>query len=58
MEKILIPHNMVKEIYVCGICNFGYSKKELAEKCEDWCNKHKSCSLEITKKSIGALTQQ
>jgi len=46
---------MVKEIYVCEICNFAYNKKELASRCEGWCRKHKSCSLEITKSSIGVL---
>ena len=44
---------MVKKVYICDVCNFAYTKKGLAEKCEDWCKKHKSCSLEITKSSIG-----
>ena len=44
---------MVKEVYICEVCNFGYDGKELARNCEGWCNKHKSCSLEITKDSVG-----
>ena len=50
-------NNMVKEIYICGECNFAYEDRETAEKCQDWCNKHKSCNLEITKSSIGELKQ-
>jgi len=46
---------MTKEVYVCEACNFLYSKKELAEKCEEWCNKYKSCNMQITKSSIGIL---
>lgn len=46
---------MTKEFYACEICKFAYSDKKLAEKCQDWCNKHKSCNLEITNFSIGEL---
>jgi len=46
---------MVKELYTCEICNFAYNIKKLANECEDWCRKHKNCSLEITKSSIGML---
>ena len=50
---------MVKEIrqgnmvyYACDECSFAYETKELAQKCEDWCKKHHSCSLEITKHAV------
>jgi hypothetical protein len=50
---------MVKEIkksknnyYVCEECSFAYKEKQLAEKCEEWCKKHHSCNIEITKNSI------
>ncbi len=46
---------MVKKVYICDACNFAYKERALAEKCQDWCNKHKSCNLEITKDSIGEL---
>ena len=46
---------MVKEVYICEVCNFAYNNKKLAEKCQDWCSKNKSCNLEITKASIGEL---
>jgi len=41
-----------KSLFVCNICNFKYEKKELAEKCEAYCNKHNSCSLGITKYAV------
>ncbi|MBI2044257.1 hypothetical protein HYT24_02740 [Candidatus Pacearchaeota archaeon] len=50
---------MVKEInhkgkkyFQCGICGFYYNAEDLAQKCEDFCKKHNSCSLEITKHSV------
>ena len=50
---------MVKEIrqgnmvyYTCEECGFAYETKELAQKCRDWCSKHHSCSLEITKHAV------
>ena len=46
---------MVKEIYVCEICNLAYEDKKLAEKCQAWCTKYSSCNLEITKSSIGEI---
>jgi len=45
---------MVKEItqntttlYQCEECGLKYRDKSVAEKCETWCRKHKSCNLEI-----------
>lgn len=46
---------MVNAIYVCSICQFTYATKTLAQQCEQFCKKHHSCSLEITKKSLGAV---
>ena len=50
---------MVKEIeknnkkyYQCEICKFCYESRELAEKCEEFCKKYKSCSIEITKHAV------
>jgi len=50
---------MVKEItkngktyYQCEICEFYYETSELAQQCEDFCRKHNSCSLEITKHAV------
>jgi len=55
MAKILIQLKMVKVIYICEIYKFAYKSKSQAKKCEEWCNNHKSCSLEITKNSIGVI---
>ena len=50
---------MVKELrkddsklYVCEACGFAYKEKELAEKCQQWCEEHNSCNLEITKYAV------
>ena len=39
-------------IYICEACGFGYKEKQLAQKCEDFCKKNNSCSLEITKYAV------
>jgi len=36
----------------CEECGLGYVDKRTAEKCEEWCKKYRSCSLEITKKAV------
>ena len=41
-----------KTLYLCDECSFAYKTKEFAQKCEDWCNKHHSCNLEITKHAV------
>ena len=38
--------------YVCEACNMAYLDRNLAKKCEDWCNKYKSCNLEIIKHAV------
>lgn len=40
-----------KTYYICQECDFGYMDYKTAKECENYCEKHKSCSLEITKKS-------
>jgi hypothetical protein len=39
-------------IFQCEVCGFGYGDLDTAERCEEYCNTHASCSLEITKKAI------
>ena len=46
---------MVKQVYFCEECNFVYNKEEQAKQCEEFCREHKSCSIEITKNSVGEL---
>jgi len=50
MVKEKIINN--KSYYQCEICLFYYETKEMAQKCEDYCKKYKSCSLEITKHAV------
>ena len=50
MVKEVIKNN--KTYFKCEICNFFYKEKKWAQKCENFCKKHKSCSLEITKHSV------
>ncbi len=41
-----------KEYFQCDICKFYYKTSDLAEKCENFCKKNNSCSLEITKHAV------
>ena len=46
MVKVIQKGN--KELYQCEECGFHYEDREWAEKCEAWCQEHKSCNIEIT----------
>jgi len=50
MVKELIKNK--RKLYQCEECGFNYLEKSWAEKCQDWCKKHHSCSLEITKHAV------
>ena len=41
-----------KTYYICPECNFAYKDKEIALKCENWCQVHHSCNIEITKHAV------
>jgi hypothetical protein len=41
-----------KTVYLCGICGLGYLDRGTARKCEEWCRKTGTCSIEITKKAV------
>jgi hypothetical protein len=41
-----------KTVYQCEICGLGYLDWETARKCEEWCKKTGTCSIEITKKAV------
>jgi len=50
---------MVKEInfegkivFECERCGWIYRNVEIAEKCQEWCEKHNSCNLNITIEAI------
>lgn len=50
MVKALIKNN--SKLWVCEACSFAYKKKEVAKKCEAFCNKHHQCSLEIIRYAV------
>ncbi len=41
-----------KTLHACEECNFLYEEKEWAEKCQQWCQQHQSCNLEITQHAV------
>lgn len=41
-----------KDIFTCESCQFGYTTKQLAHQCEQFCQKYHSCSLEITPQAV------
>ncbi|MBS3093959.1 hypothetical protein J4456_05260 [Candidatus Pacearchaeota archaeon] len=41
-----------KIVYKCEKCGWLYRRGKIAEKCQAWCEKHKSCNLEIAKYAI------
>ena len=49
---VLAKEDNGNEIYICEECDMAYEDEVTAKKCEDYCKKYKSCSLEITKKAI------
>ena len=50
MVKEVTKNN--KKYFQCEICGFYYKERVWAKKCEAFCKKYKSCSLEITKNSV------
>ena len=50
---------MVKELrkngetlYICEVCGLAYKEKELAEKCQSWCEQYHGCNLEIIQHAV------
>ena len=42
-----------KTVFLCDICGLGYSDRETAQECEDYCKAHPgACSVEISKKAV------
>lgn len=44
--------NADQKLYLCESCGFGYKEYQIAQQCEDFCNKHQSCSTEIAKHAV------
>jgi len=41
-----------KTAYMCEECGLIYKNKTIAEKCQNWCDKYKSCNLNITRNAL------
>jgi len=41
-----------KTFFVCEACGTIYQEKVWAEKCQEWCEKYKSCNLEIVEHAV------
>jgi len=41
-----------KTYFKCENCSFVYEKKELAEKCEEFCNKNGMCNSDLAKQAV------
>jgi thioredoxin 1 len=39
-------------LYQCEACGFGYKEIENAQKCENFCKEHRSCSTEIARHAV------
>lgn len=44
--------NNKKECFRCEECNLLYLDEKKAKECEGWCEKYKSCNLQIIESSI------
>ncbi len=42
----------LKQLYQCPVCGLHYRDKDLAVQCEEFCNKHNACNMEISKHSV------
>ena len=52
VKEIIFKDNAV---FVCERCGWMYKNNEIAEDCQDWCEKHKSCNLDFQKYAIKPL---
>lgn len=53
---MLNEKNKVKTIYACEFYGFGYVALENAERCEQYCYTHGSCSAEIIAAPAGVFS--
>lgn len=54
----MVKEDKKNKCYYCEECELTYVDKQKACECEEWCKKHKSCNLEITKYSINKMEMQ
>jgi len=41
-----------KKYFMCEACDMYYLTREIAQKCEDFCNKHHACNTELISKAV------
>lgn len=39
-------------LFQCEACGFYYKERAIAQKCQDFCEKYQSCSMEFTKLAV------
>ena len=44
--------------FMCEACNMYYKTKEPAQKCENFCKKYRSCSIEITRHAVSPKNEK
>ena len=52
VEMIFEIHSHDGVFYVCDRCGFAYGEKAYAKRCQSWCRKHRSCSLDIIRHAL------
>ncbi len=40
------------KLFICEACKLSYKDEKTASQCEEFCNKYKSCNLELIKKAV------
>ena len=44
-----------RKAYYCEVCLLAYENLTLAQKCEDYCRTHPSCSLDVGRQAVGSV---
>ncbi len=47
-----------RKVYHCEVCSLAYEEPALAQRCEDYCRSHPSCSLEIGCQAVGSVEKR
>ncbi|MBI2851726.1 MAG: hypothetical protein HYX84_01295 [Chloroflexi bacterium] len=41
-----------RTLFQCEACGFAYEEKAWAEKCQQYCEEHQACNIEITQHAV------
>ncbi len=44
-----------RPVYYCEVCGLAYKDETLAQRCEEHCRTHPSCSLELSRQAVGSV---